>query len=94
MCYVPVLRLAASLAMVLLVTACATIADPPYASSAMLTPKPPGAIAFCLQHTTPDAAACDAIPPAIAMPDGVAAMTPPAWHGFCRRHREDPACIA
>ncbi|MBC7520466.1 MAG: hypothetical protein H7268_05150 [Sandarakinorhabdus sp.] len=80
--------------MLLLVTACATDVGPPPASSAILTPIPPGAIAFCVQHSAVGDAACDPIPGAVAMPDGGAVMAPPAWHDFCRRHRDDPGCIA
>jgi predicted transglutaminase-like cysteine proteinase len=63
------------------------------ARPASLAPSPPGWFRFCQAQMGPGAAACDAIPRAAAMPDGRPAMAPAAWHDFCRRHREDAACI-
>lgn len=74
-----------------LTAGCTAGVGSPAFSTAMLAPSPPGWFAFCAQAGG-SAADCDPVPAAVAMPDGASAMTPEAWRGYCRRHREDVAC--
>lgn len=58
-------------------------------SLAMLAPPPASSIAFCRAH----GGDCDPVPPAAPMLEGKPALTPIAWRDYCRRNREDPACV-